>query len=298
MTRLLHDQFAKQFLEELLSPFGEVKTSQNIAAEVRQVDVLFVPKTPNAIALRSLGLLGKMAATSAIFEPFRNPVTADEVCSCVLKLLILQADRDREAKRDDRELADDRCQLWILTPTASPDLLARFGAKLKKDKGVYYLAEGFKSAIVVIHKLPRTPQTLWLRMLGRGNVQQGAIAEFNALPNGTPFKDDILQVLSNFFALLEVRRDLTSEDQELAMQLSPLYLERLQTATEQGIERGIRTEIFASISIVLELKFGTEGLALMPEIEAITDLETLRSIREGLRTASTLEEVRQLYCSE
>ena len=40
MTRFIHDQFAKQYLTELLSPLGTVETSKDISSEVRQVDPL------------------------------------------------------------------------------------------------------------------------------------------------------------------------------------------------------------------------------------------------------------------
>ncbi|WP_169222373.1 hypothetical protein [Brasilonema sp. UFV-L1] len=41
MTRQPHDQFAKQCLEELLSPLGKVEVSREVVDEVRQVDILF-----------------------------------------------------------------------------------------------------------------------------------------------------------------------------------------------------------------------------------------------------------------
>ncbi|MDM9583045.1 hypothetical protein [Nostoc sp. GT001] len=43
MARQPHDQFAKQYLEELLSPSGKVEVSRNVTDEVRQVDILFSP---------------------------------------------------------------------------------------------------------------------------------------------------------------------------------------------------------------------------------------------------------------
>lgn len=41
MTRFIHDQFAKDYLEELLKPYGEVQGSSRVAGEVREIDVLF-----------------------------------------------------------------------------------------------------------------------------------------------------------------------------------------------------------------------------------------------------------------
>jgi hypothetical protein len=43
MTRFIHGQFAKQYLTELLTPYGQVETSKDITTEVRQIDVLFIP---------------------------------------------------------------------------------------------------------------------------------------------------------------------------------------------------------------------------------------------------------------
>lgn len=87
MTRFIHDQFAKDYLEELLKPYGEVQGSSRVAGEVREIDVLFSPLSKPSTNLETLGLLGRFAATTAIFEPFRNPASKEEICDCLLKLL-------------------------------------------------------------------------------------------------------------------------------------------------------------------------------------------------------------------
>jgi hypothetical protein len=71
MTRFPHDQFAKDYLKELLTPLGEVESSRNIAGEVREIDVWFIPNSTPQINAQVLGILGQFAATPAIFEPFR-----------------------------------------------------------------------------------------------------------------------------------------------------------------------------------------------------------------------------------
>jgi len=75
MTRFIHDQFAKDYLEELLAPFGEVKAPRRVSAEVREIDVWFSPTANTDI----LGLLGKLAATPSVFEPFRNAVSSEDI---------------------------------------------------------------------------------------------------------------------------------------------------------------------------------------------------------------------------
>ena len=96
MTRFIHDQFAKQYLKELLSPFGNVETSRDIAGEVRQIDILFAPKSQPEVEATALGLLGKIAEKPAVFEPFRSPVQSGEIRSCLGKLFDLHAEFEHE----------------------------------------------------------------------------------------------------------------------------------------------------------------------------------------------------------
>jgi len=275
MTRFIHDQFAKEYLKELLSPLGSVTVSRKIPAEVREVDVLFVPEERNESSFRTLGvfalgILGKIVENSAIIEPFRNPVTTDEICSCIGKLFDFDAECNRVANREDKPLIpSDRARLWILSPTLSKPILHSFGANLELEsfgEGVYRLPPAFRTTIVVIHQLPRTPETLWLRMLGKGNVQKTAIAEFKSLPDTTRFKDKVLELLLNLFAMLDVQ-NLDSEERELIMELSSLYLERIKDATErgieQGIERGIEREAVSFVMRLLNRRFGL----IAPDIE-------------------------------
>lgn len=238
-----------------------------MTAEVREIDVLFVPQNQNENIIKTLGLLGKIAATTAIIEPYRNPVSSDNISSCIGKLFDFNAESNRVSNREEKQLVPgDRPRLWILTPTLSKAILDSFGANLELEnfgEGVYFLPPAFRTAIAVIHQLPNTPETLWLRLLGKGNVQKSAIAQFKSLPDATPFKDSILELLSNLFAILEARQDLDSEDRELIMQLSPLYLERIQDANQQGIEQGMEREAVSLVMRLLNRRFGS----IAPNIE-------------------------------
>jgi len=75
------------------------------------------------------------------------------------------------------------------------------------------------------------------------------------------------------------------------LQESPWYQEILQ----QGKQKGIRQERLASIELGLEIKFGTEGLQLMPEISQISDLELLKAIQRGVMSVNTIDELQQIY---
>ncbi len=164
MTRFIHDQFAKQYLTELLTPLGLVETSKDITAEVRQIDVFLLRSSPPKGNPSLLGLLGRLAATSAVFEPFRNPVTRREIRSCLGKLFDIQAQLERQANRENTRLNEAELpRLWILSPTASVELLQSFKATTDEENwmsGIYFLGEALKTAIIAIHQLPRTPETL------------------------------------------------------------------------------------------------------------------------------------------
>ena len=268
MTRFIHDQFAKQYLTELLTPYGQVETSKDITAEVRQIDLLFIPDPQPAQSLEKLGLLGRMATNYAIFEPFRNPVSRSEIRSCIGKLFDVHADLERQAKRNETRINEtELAQLWIFTPTASVNILESFNGTLDETnwgKGIYLLSTGLKTVVVVIHQLPSTPETLFLRVLGRGKVQRQAVEELEALANNSPFLGDIIELVHNLIAVLSTRQrqehDIDQDDQELIMKLSQMYQQQLEEIKKQerqeGLDRGIERERRAMIESILQVRFG------------------------------------------
>ena len=175
MTRIAYDQFSKQLLKELLERFGKVETSKDVAAEVRQIDFLFLPSPETQKEREMLGLLGSLSSAPSVFEPFRNPVQPREIRDCIGKLYSLHKEIERQQVRENKPLPDeaDLPQLWILTPTASVNLLEGIRAEEEREwpDGVNLLGPTLKVAVIVIHQLPATPETLWLRLLGRGKVQ-------------------------------------------------------------------------------------------------------------------------------
>jgi len=244
MTRLIHDQFAKQYLKELLSSRGNVETSRDVTGEARQIDVFFVPFAEPPENAEPLGLLEKIATTSCVFEPFRNAITPSEIRSCMGKLFDVCGEKERKARTEKRKLTDDELPvLWLLTPTISKTILAEFNARLDKSiglKGVYSLGGGLRTKIVAIHQLPKTPETLWLRVLGKGRVQREAISELRDLSDENQISSVVLELVYNLLTRLETSQELEPEDRELIMELSPIYLQRLETATQEGLQQGVQ----------------------------------------------------------
>src|SRR5438552_2393123 len=53
--------------------------------------------------------------------------------------------------------------------------------------------------------------------------------------------------------------------------------------------------LLKGIELGLKLKFGDEGLELLPEIRALSDLQVLDDVFEAIETATTPDQVRQIW---
>jgi hypothetical protein len=231
MTQEIHNQFAKEYLEELLSPLGSVRKSQKIQSEVLEVDIWFEPSLSSLSPDISLGILGKMVSGISLFDAYQNPIDEDDIRSCILKSLIAYSDfvEETDQKEDNSPLFEPP-SLWILTPTCSPRIIDATGAEESESedwtRGIYFLSPILRTALVVIHQLPIVEETLWLRVLERGNVQRQAVEELVDLPDNNPYKENLLEILSNWHKNLEMIDNKTIEEQEIFMNLSPAYLKQ------------------------------------------------------------------------
>ncbi|MBP0020287.1 MAG: hypothetical protein J7647_22380 [Cyanobacteria bacterium SBLK] len=290
MTRFIHDQFAKQYLSELLSSLGTVETSKEIHSEGRQIDLLFMPSPTGSDRRKDLGLLGRLTTTPALFEPFRNPVTPSDIRTCLIKLFVIISECEREAKRTKISLNTAQLpQLWILTPTASSNFLQQFRFRPSSkdgEQGIYNLGTGWRTAMVVIHQLPQTPETLWLRLLGRGRVQQRAVRELEALPRENRLRDNVIRLVKELISLLAKRQnkeqDLDRDDEELIMTLTQMYEEAMaeirqqakEEGREEGREEGQKQATYRLIENIFRVRFEAIDEELAGIIESIMKLSS------------------------
>jgi hypothetical protein len=297
MTRFIHDKFAKDYLEELLKDYGEVKASEKVSGEIKEIDVLFTPAKQQTSKLQILGLLGRLAENPAIIEPYRNPASSDEICDCILKLLEVKALLRREAKANKIKLQESEIpKLWILTPTISETRLSSFGTIQKEGwlSGVHFLADALRTAIVAIHQLPQTQETLWLRLLGRGSVQSQAIIELQALPLDHPYQKATLELVYNLRENLRVNQELETDDRELIMRLEPLYQRNREQAKEEGRQEGRQEgKQEGEKNLILRLLHRRIGEIDALLIERITGLsiEQLENLGEALLDFSSVADL-------
>jgi hypothetical protein len=172
--------------------------------------------------------------------------------------------------------------LWILTPTASRNIISGFSETTKPDSlpGIYYLAKSLQAAIVVIHQLPQTQETLWLRLLGRGTVQKRAIDELAALPLNQPYVKITLELLYNLQKNLKINQSSQTEDQELIMRLAPLYQQDRELAKQEGLQEGLQKEKRLIIRL-LNRRIGEIDSLLIQKVQELT-VEKLEELGEAL----------------
>ncbi|MEA5578258.1 hypothetical protein [Anabaena sp. UHCC 0451] len=219
-----------------------------------------------------------MAVTSCLFEPFRNPPNEVTIRSCMSKLYSFHEELFRQAKRENRRIMENEFPfLWILTPTCSKNKLDGFRATLKDDweTGVYFLGESHKTAIVAINQLPKNQDTLWLRVLGNGETQKQAVQELVEVSTENQ-RNYLLEILASWRKNIEINTNITDEDRELIMTLSPAYLkqreewreEGLQTGRQEGLEEGLRLIVVS----LLTARFGNLDEELSAVVTPIMEL--------------------------
>lgn len=202
MTKNPFDQFSKQFFETFLSPYGEIKISQEVPGEPTLIDIYFSPTVKPTQIPQSLGLLRRIAATPCLLEPYRNqPTIEEDIESCTNKLFAVRAEHIRELKRNDKAYLDQESpKLWIIAPSLSEKILKHYGAKPRSNwvNGIYFSSKGYHTRFVSVNKLPKIPETMWLRLFGRGAVQGKAVNEVLNLEENDNRRNEALRLLSTW----------------------------------------------------------------------------------------------------
>jgi len=300
MTRIKHDQFTKDLLKTVLEPLGAVETSHEVPGESRLIDVHFVSRPVAPAELEPYGLLGRLPAGECLLEPYRTALEDFDLVNCMSKLSWAHLEQWRKAEREGKQLRREaRARMWLLTPSATDGRLADHGleaahrvcgqrwsrgwfARGTWPKGVYLLGRAWAFGVVVIDRLPVQPETLLLRLMGRGAVQRQAIDEVRGLPPESVLVQNVMNLLFRWRILLKERPVQTDEERELAMNLEHAYDEWRANTLEEGIEKG---ELRVARSIVARIwrrRFGEPPAWVREQLDAMTSAEVLESLAEEL----------------
>jgi len=104
-------------------------------------------------------------------------------------------------------------------------------------------------------------------------------------------REDVLNLLAFVDWVLTLPQDLEREFQHEVEQLEAEQRMQYVTSFERS---GIRLGLLEGIELGLELKFGASELSIMEEVSQIYDIEQLRAIKEEIKTATTIEQLRQI----
>lgn len=284
MSQFPHDRLNKNIFELCLENFGEIKIQRPVQSETKFIDIYFTPKIPIPTEAQ-LGLLSQCVGDGlrptighrpVAFEPYRNPVDIDDIQSCLIKILEVQQELNR-----DKEQADaPQAFMWIITPTIAAHKLEKFHAvsnEITWGSGLYLLPEGLQTGIIVVHQLPAIVETLWFRLMGKGKVQQTAMSEISALPSNHPYRNNALDLLLSYRVELEAKQNIEPEEQALIMQLSPLLLERIAASEQRGEQRGELKGYHELVLRLLKKKIGSLSIELEAQVRnlSLVQAETL-----------------------
>jgi hypothetical protein len=272
MTIKPFDQFNKKLFLQLLSPFGTVTPNRAVLGGERTIDVLFEPDPSSPLDPDELGTLANMSGQTSLFEAFRSNLPDQDVHNCFLKLFLLYAEIQRQG--EGTIPTQDLPQLWILAAEVSDILIREFGGvpDPEQGEGYYRLPTRLRTTIVVIDELPNTPDTLWLRLTGKGRTQEDAIAELLMLPASNPKRGPALGLLVSLQISMEVLEQVEQEERRILMALSQAYLTWEKETEQRGIERGESRAQQKSITTILTTRFGViddQLAAIVPAIMAL-----------------------------
>jgi hypothetical protein len=272
MTVKIFDQFNKKLFQQLLSPFGTVTPNRAVLGGERTIDILFEPDPGAMLDPDELGNLARMSGQTSLFEAFRSNLPDQDVHNCFLKLFLLYAEIQRQS--EGTIPTKDLPQLWILAAEVSDILIREFSGvpDPEQGEGFYRLATRLRTTIVVIDELPTTPDTLWLRLMGKGRTQEDAIAELLLLPESNPKRGTALELLVSWRISIEVLDEVKQEERRILMALSQAYLTWEKETEQRGIERGKQETQRATITSILTTRFGPIDDQLEALVPAMMEL--------------------------
>lgn len=302
------DQYTKNLLRDALSDVSkEQETEVEVIAATQKIDVYAIPD-PERIELRKkLGLLGKLFTAPTMFELFSITPNVARFRSCMKKQLSWHAELERRARVAAKE-AEGKLgkaspqeqksvpfpRLVIVSPGRPENVIKKFGGR-RVSRGVYELVEGLCVRIVVLSELPRTRETLLLRLMGRDRVLVEALEDLKNLPEDAQERCIAVPLLIHF--RFEVQQRAEEDEQAMSAEIRAWYRawseeqerkqrESIRHAHDEGISQGERALLLRQ----LRARFGTLPAIVTARVEA-ADAKAIEAWGERVLTAESLSDV-------
>lgn len=218
----LHDLLCKHLLREALDPISAVELEKPVAPlDEQRIDVYceLRAELPPPDALAHLGLVRRMVEIErrCMIEPFSTIPQTESIDDNLRKKLNLHHGMKKAAKG----AAAPKPVLWVLSPGRPQDVLHGYVGVPAVDwpSGFYRCAPELTMWIVVLSELPKTTETLLLRLLGPATMQLDALHELDALPLTEAQRQPWIDMLADIRYLLDEAPDLSPEEQTIMTEL-------------------------------------------------------------------------------
>ncbi len=283
----LFDQLTKAILTAVLGSLTRLETNREIRGHVLEADVWVEPDPAHESELRALGLLGRMVAHGpCLIEPYSAVPRASEIHACILKQYSLNHARRRDAKAEGKS-APPFPRLWVVA-TGSPDTIIK-DMELRPMQGwpdgVYCGRPFDPFHLVVVRQLPRTEETLLVRLLSRGTTFREAVRELAEMPVTMPelalVAERVMRVLVVFAR--ELHQDQLEEDDMEALRDIDAAYDKLKRELTSEAHREAYTESIRSIC-------GAIGIELTDERQAQLAAWDVAELKAAVLAISTSHE--------
>jgi antitoxin component of RelBE/YafQ-DinJ toxin-antitoxin module len=306
MAQFKHDRFFKFYVQALYKTKGE--TLKNIDVrndEDLEIDCMFVAqsdkwgwqqedlglfdslmkKHPTIIVEHYSGYLNQKNIHISITRKnlYWEPKKAELIEAARVELQLQKSEPLPKAAKE--KIEHQNPFTWVLAVDCGDKLLDLCEAKplAEYGQGVYELSKLLRMGIVVIDRLPDSPETLWLKMLGDKKSARKAFGEIEQLSPERREKNDIIKTSLKYCVYLKglPTESLTQEEQDFMRTMEEVdawYEEQIAEA-EQRAEQKAKRENQQEIAIKMLGK--NIPLDTIAEVTELT-IEQIQQLRPNL----------------
>jgi hypothetical protein len=277
----VHDERVKLIAEETMDYLGQVQREFEIpASDAQRIDLWFRRQNHPEKIPGYLELLDKMFPGDALIDAFSEAFGTEEFWKSHPKQYAmrrqLQDEHDKERKKAgpgvERRLIP-LPPLWLLSAGRPQTLFDTYDIRPKPDfpDGVYEFGRGFFIGLVVISELPCTRGTLLLRLMGKEEARERALAEIRGLLPSDPDKPLLLRFLSKLQHTIRHAKNISDEQrEELLMTAAGAEFERyeqelIEKSRKEGMDKGIEKGIEKGKAQMLLRILQARGLSVSDE---------------------------------
>jgi hypothetical protein len=254
------DQLAKRIMKTLLRTVAQVDVGREVPGFALVADLWVEPDSAAAPELAQRGVLGRMLAMGpCLVEPFSRAPGVRDVRPCILKQYAVDNEQEREQERDGKGESPFP-GLWIIAagrPERLVDMMglqpmAGWPAGFWESPRIEF--DAFR--LVIVPMLPETPETLFLRFLGRGGTLKQALRELaarDAADGDGAWEVRVLRpVLIAFRGEFAQYRDdfpdeMTEDDMDALQELETIYTTWERKVHDEGHEGGVKEGLVVAL---------------------------------------------------